>query len=196
MGGPPAWRPTITLPTSRYPGRSELTRPGGDSPLAHLTACLLHPDCWVPLGHHECRWLRSSDSLLAKPDRAGSLAGDVVIAAGRGRRGLVRECPLGTGHDRCEWHGSGTAGEDDGAHTRRRRLPGRPEGEARPRWPTATVASREGGAAAMAAKSAQQPAGSPAKSDWQVGKRVSPGRLSGGLGAAHCRARRARGGSP
>jgi hypothetical protein len=29
--------------------------------------------------------------------------------AGRGRRGVVRGCPLGTDHDRCEWHGSGTA---------------------------------------------------------------------------------------
>jgi hypothetical protein len=29
--------------------------------------------------------------------------------AGRGRRGVVRGCPLGTDHDRCEWHGTGTA---------------------------------------------------------------------------------------
>jgi hypothetical protein len=55
---------------------------------------------------------RPADPLLAKPDRAGSPAGDVVIAAGRGCRGIVRGCPPGTGQDRCEWHGSGTAGDD------------------------------------------------------------------------------------
>ena len=27
--------------------------------------------------------------------------------------GVVCGCPLRTGQDRCEWHGSGTAGEDD-----------------------------------------------------------------------------------
>jgi hypothetical protein len=27
--------------------------------------------------------------------------------------GVVCGCPLGTGHDRCEWHSSDTAGEDD-----------------------------------------------------------------------------------
>ena len=26
---------------------------------------------------------------------------------------VVRGCPLGTGQDRCEWHASGTAAEDD-----------------------------------------------------------------------------------
>jgi hypothetical protein len=30
-----------------------------------------------------------------------------------GHCGGVRGCPLGTGQDRCEWHGSGTAGEDE-----------------------------------------------------------------------------------
>jgi hypothetical protein len=35
-----------------------------------------------------------------------------VIGAGHGRCGVVPECPLGTGHDRCEWHDGGTAGED------------------------------------------------------------------------------------
>ena len=75
----------------------------------------------------------------------------------------------------------GTAGEDDVAHTPAATAPGRPEGEARPRWPTATVASREGGAAARAAKSAQQPAGSPAKSGGQVGKGYLPDVCRAGL---------------
>jgi hypothetical protein len=59
--------------------------------------------------------------------------------------GVVCGCPLGTGHDRCEWHSSGTAGEDDFAD------PGAvgstlPEGWARlgePAW----LLSGEGGAA-------------------------------------------------
>jgi hypothetical protein len=57
-----------------------------------------------------------TEHVLPKPDRAGSLAGDVVIAAGRGPRGLVRECPLGTGRDCCERHARGTAGEDGLIH--------------------------------------------------------------------------------
>ena len=31
---------------------------------------------------------------------------------GHGHRDLVRGCPLGTGRDCCEWHGSGTADDD------------------------------------------------------------------------------------
>ena len=42
--------------------------------------------------------------MRAPPPPAPRLAG----GAGRGRRGVVRGCPLGTDHDRCEWHGSGT----------------------------------------------------------------------------------------
>jgi hypothetical protein len=68
--------------------------------------------------------LKSSDSLLPKPDRAGSLPRELVNGAGRGRRWVVRGCPLETGQDRCEWHGSGTAGENDDAHTYERRLSG------------------------------------------------------------------------
>jgi hypothetical protein len=51
--------------------------------------------------------------LLPKPDRAGLLPATIENGAGRGRCGVVRGCPLGTGWDRCEWHGSGTADEDD-----------------------------------------------------------------------------------
>jgi hypothetical protein len=68
------------------------------------------PDAARPM---QASTTRPHDPLLAKPDWARSLAADVVIAAGRGRHSLVRECPLGTGQDRCEWHGSGTAGEDN-----------------------------------------------------------------------------------
>jgi hypothetical protein len=59
----------------------------------------------------------SLDYLLAKPDRAGSSPWETVIGAGRGLCGVVRCCPLGTGQDCCEWHVSGTAGEDDPWHT-------------------------------------------------------------------------------
>jgi hypothetical protein len=47
--------------------------------------------------------------LLPRPDRPGSLPEEMGNAAGRLRPGVVRGCPLGTGHDRCEWHGGGTA---------------------------------------------------------------------------------------
>jgi hypothetical protein len=56
---------------------------------------------------------RPSDSLLAKPDRAGLPPAAVVDGAGHGRCGVVRGCPLRTGQDCCKWHASGTAGEDD-----------------------------------------------------------------------------------
>jgi hypothetical protein len=59
---------------------------------------------------------RPWDSLLAKPDQARSLPAMAGNRAGRGRRGVVRGCPLGTGRDRCEWHASGTAGEMTRAH--------------------------------------------------------------------------------
>jgi hypothetical protein len=41
--------------------------------------------------------------------------------AGRGRCGVVRGCPLRTGRDRCEWHGSGTPDEDDVRRARKSR---------------------------------------------------------------------------
>ena len=40
---------------------------------------------------------------------------------------VVRGYPLGTIQDRCEWHTSGTAGEEDVACAWRRRRPGRRE---------------------------------------------------------------------
>ena len=51
-----------------------------------------------------------------------------------------RDCPLDTAVDRCLWHASGTAGENGDAPTRWRRLPARPEGEAGPRRPVASLA--------------------------------------------------------
>ena len=33
--------------------------------------------------------------------------------AGHSPLGIVRGCPLKTGRDSCEWHGSGTTDEDD-----------------------------------------------------------------------------------
>jgi hypothetical protein len=43
-----------------------------------------------------------------------------------------RDCPPDTAHYRCLWHVSGTAGGEDGAPTRRRRLSARPMSKARP----------------------------------------------------------------
>ena len=48
-------------------------------------------------------------TLLAKPDRAGSLPWGTVIGAGHDHCGGVRDCPFGTGQDRYEWRGGGTA---------------------------------------------------------------------------------------
>ena len=47
--------------------------------------------------------------LLPKPDRGRSSPARMRNDAGRGCFGVARGCPLGTDHDRCEWHGSGTA---------------------------------------------------------------------------------------
>jgi hypothetical protein len=55
---------------------------------------------------------RGVDPLLAKPVRAGWLPARAGTCTGRGHRGVVPRCPLGTGQYCCEWHASGTAGED------------------------------------------------------------------------------------
>jgi hypothetical protein len=62
-----------------------------------------------------------TDHLLAKPDRAGSPPGQTTNGAGHGGPGIVRGCPLATARVRCEWHGSGTAGDDDGGEASQRR---------------------------------------------------------------------------
>jgi hypothetical protein len=41
--------------------------------------------------------------------------------AGRRRCGVVCGCPLGTGRNRCEWHGSSTPDEDDARRARKSR---------------------------------------------------------------------------
>jgi hypothetical protein len=64
---------------------------------------------------------RPTDPLLAKPDRAGLPPATIENGAGRGRCGVVRGCPLRTGRDRCEWHGSGTPDEDDVRRARKSR---------------------------------------------------------------------------
>jgi hypothetical protein len=67
----------------------------------------------------------------AKPDRALLSPARVGNGAGRGRFGLVRGCPLGTGQDRCEWHASGTASENDVRGNLAEWPSARPQGEAR-----------------------------------------------------------------
>jgi hypothetical protein len=71
------------------------------------------------------------DHLLAKPDRAGSLPGQATNGADHGHRVVVRGCPLGTGRDCCEWHGSGTV-DKDYVRGLAASAPTRPHGEARP----------------------------------------------------------------
>src|SRR4029450_5704081 len=82
---------------------------------------------------------RPSDSLLAKPDRAGLPPAAVVNGAGHGRCGVVRGCPLGTGQDCCKWHASGTAGEDDTRSSGQQQSPAPPEGEANRLFTTCLV---------------------------------------------------------
>jgi hypothetical protein len=54
-----------------------------------------------------------SDPLLPKPDRALLSPATMGNGAGRSHSGTVRGCPVGTAEDRCEWHASGMAGEND-----------------------------------------------------------------------------------
>jgi hypothetical protein len=67
-----------------------------------------------------------SDPLLPKPVRAGLSPGKVGNDPAHACHSVVRGCPLGSERDRCEWHASGTAGEDDlGAPWRRWLYPDR-----------------------------------------------------------------------
>jgi hypothetical protein len=68
--------------------------------------------------------IRTRGLLLAKLDWAGLSPAQTTNGAGHGGRGIVRGCPLATARVRCEWHVSGTAGEDDcgGASQRRHQV--------------------------------------------------------------------------
>jgi hypothetical protein len=83
------------------------------------------------LGALARRGLRA-DPLLPKPDRTGSSPAGTENTTGRSRFCVVRGCPLVTGHDCCEWHARGTAGQNE---TLARRGDGYQlaKGEARPR---------------------------------------------------------------
>jgi hypothetical protein len=62
-----------------------------------------------PVGHGKADAPRPSITCLQSQIGGGRHLRSWGSGAGRGRRGVVRGCPLGTDHDRCEWHGSGTA---------------------------------------------------------------------------------------
>jgi hypothetical protein len=95
--------------------------------------------------------------------------------AGRRGSGVVRGCPMGTDQDRCEWHVSGTAGQDDARAPWRRwlhldwrvrpvfgdhRLVGkRPEGSQQPGGETRTP-QRPSPPAEVREPEAERPAGS------------------------------------
>jgi hypothetical protein len=51
---------------------------------------------------------RSTDPLLAEPDRALLSSVRMWSGAGRGRFVVIRGCPLRTAQDCCEWHACGT----------------------------------------------------------------------------------------
>jgi hypothetical protein len=57
--------------------------------------------------------LAEPDPLLPKPDRERSSPAEMKYKAGQERSGVVRDCPLGTSHDRCEWQASGTTAGGD-----------------------------------------------------------------------------------
>jgi hypothetical protein len=72
------------------------------------TATLFMVSEWICHGRPKSR---HGDPLLPKPDRALSPPARVENGAGRARSRAVRGCPLRTGQDRCERHGSGTTSE-------------------------------------------------------------------------------------
>jgi hypothetical protein len=66
-------------------------------------ARLLPRDPAVEVRRWRCCWTGSRTRPTATCD----------LDAGRCCLGVVRGCPVGTDKDRCEWHASGTAAEDD-----------------------------------------------------------------------------------
>jgi hypothetical protein len=55
-----------------------------------------------PAGHGRANQASAKRLLAPKARSGGSLAARVGNGAGRGRHGIIRGCPLGTGRDRCE----------------------------------------------------------------------------------------------
>jgi hypothetical protein len=105
LGG--VWARDIPLYRRAVPGQRH-----GDSP----ASCWFKPCArrWPSeASRQDQRQPRPADPLLAKSDRAGSPPGQTTNRAGHGGREIVRGCPLATARVRCEWHGSGTAGEVD-----------------------------------------------------------------------------------
>jgi hypothetical protein len=110
LGG--VWARDIPLYRRAVPGQRH-----GDSP----ASCWFKPCArrWPSeASRQDQRQPRPADPLLAKSDRAGSPPGQTTNRAGHGGREIVRGCPLATARVRCAWHGSGTAGEDDGSGPR------------------------------------------------------------------------------
>jgi hypothetical protein len=105
----PRWLGRRRWDSNPSPGCFAVQGQGGEAP---LTARARRGPA-VPDAVRTQRGPASLDYLLAKPDRAGSSPATTGDGAGRDRCGVVRDCPLGTGQDRCEWHGSGTASEND-----------------------------------------------------------------------------------
>jgi hypothetical protein len=71
--------------------------------------------------------------LLPKSDRAASSPAKVRNGAGRGRRGVIRVCQLGTGQIRYEWRPRGATGEDDPGRSLVPSAPWTVDSEGRPR---------------------------------------------------------------
>jgi hypothetical protein len=75
-------------------------------------------------------------------------SGEIVTWEGREwrRSRPFRCCPLGTVQDRCEWHASGMAGENNDASHPAVTAPARPERGAHPWRPPLRWRASEGGA--------------------------------------------------
>jgi hypothetical protein len=70
-----------------------------------------------PAGHGKVDASLDQSTPAPNASRAGSSLGEAVIDAGHDHCCVVRGCPLGTGHNLCEWHAICTAGEDGPWHT-------------------------------------------------------------------------------
>ena len=128
QGRPPPAAPGQASPPGQSPCSGEPWRSLGQGHPPVQTGCPWSAAWWFPSplclfkpcarrwpsgarSRQDQRQPQPADPLLAKPDRA-----EVATCEGRKRRrpwrvvSAVRGCPLGTVQDRCEWHGSGTAG--------------------------------------------------------------------------------------
>jgi hypothetical protein len=110
---------------------------------------IIQPRAAVATGHHALSLrARSRDLLHAMQFRAPPPPQVSGVRPCPAAFPSDRDYPPDTAGDRSLWHAGGTAGENDDARTRRRRLPPQPLGEARPHSPLLRGQAVEDGTAA------------------------------------------------